>query len=227
MKLSRFLAAWYLICAALVGSLFALPSLSATPACYPFQTSAANFEQTTQPTNIVKWLSIDGDKASFVVTYFCDQKYGWSSNWFYGYRRDLVPNWQTILTNAPSLSQTAADSLWTANVTTPDPTLEAIAKRQLEANRPPDIVWHVRANGTQTSRPVFPVKSDGTRGTSPINGERVAIGAQCSCRKLVIEEPINGAATANSYCTVEGQQNASRVTTRLGANRLAWCERVP
>lgn len=217
---------WILLCAALVGFMFASsPSSSASPACYPFQTSAANFEQTTQPTNVVKWLSVDGDKASFVVTYFCDQKYSWSSNWFYGYRRDLVPSWQTILTNAPKLSQAEADSLWQANVTTADVTLEAVAKRQLEATRPPDIVWRVRANGTQASRPVFPLKSDGTRNQTAINGERVAVGAQCSCRKLAIEEPVTGAAAENVYCTVEGQQNASKVTARLAANRLAWCER--
>lgn len=216
---------WILLCAALVGSLFALPSSSATPTCYPNQTSAANFSLTTQPENPVVWLSIEGNRASFIVTLFCDAKYRWQAYYFYGYRSDLVPTWQTILGQVPSMSQSQMDALWTANVTTPDQTLEVLAKRQIDATRPPEIVWRVRANGTQTSRPVFPVRSDGTRNATAINGERVAVGAQCSCRKLVIEEPVNGAATGNSYCSVEGQQSASKVMARLGANRLAWCER--
>jgi hypothetical protein len=213
------------LCAALVAIMWASSSPSATPTCYPVQPSAANFEQTTQPTNVMKWLSIDADKASFIVTFYCDQTYGWGGYYFYGYRKDLVPSWQAILASASTMPKSDADTLWTANVTTVDPDLEVIAKRQLSATRPPDIVWRVRLNGTQTSRPVFPLKADGTRGTTAINGERVATKAQCSCRKLVIEEAVNGAAQPNAYCTVEGQQNASKVTARLGANRLAWCER--
>jgi len=211
--------------AALAGLMFASLSSSATPTCYPNQTSAANFEQTTQPANVVKWLSIDASKASFIVTYYCDQAYSWGGYYFYGYRRDLLPSWQSILASSSTLSKTDADSLWAGNVTTVDPDLEVIAKRQLEATRPPAIVWRVRANGTQTSRPVFPLRSNGTRNTTAINGERVAVGAQCSCAKLAIPEAVDGAAQQNIYCTVEGRQNAAKVTTRLAANRLAWCER--
>jgi hypothetical protein len=215
------------LCAALVGLMFASSSFSATPACSPYSTSAANFEQTTQPSNIAKALTIDGRSASFVVTWYCADAYRWTGWYFYGYRSELSPSWQSILATASKLTLTDINTLWVANVTTPDPTLEALAKRQLEANRPPDIVWRVRANGTQPSRPVFPVRSDGTRNQTAINGERVAVAAQCSCRKLALEEPVTGASAPNVYCTVEGQQNAVKVTARLGTNRLAWCERSP
>ena len=215
------------LCAALAGLMFALPSSSATPSCSPYSTSAANFEQTTQPSSIVKAISIDSTRASFIVSWFCDEKYRWTGWYFYGYRSELSPSWQDIVAAASKLTLSDINTLWVANVTTTDPTLEALAKRQLEANRPPDIVWRVRANGTQTSRPVFPLKGDSTRSQTAINGERVAVGAQCSCRKLALEEPVSGAAQANVYCTVEGQQNASSVMKRLAAGRLAWCERAP
>lgn len=221
--------------AALAGLMFALPSSSATPTCSPYSTSAANFEQTTQPSSIVKAISIDSTRASFIVSWFCDEKYRWTGWYFYGYRNELSPNWQDIVAAASKLTLSDINTLWVANVTTTDPTLEALAKRQLEANRPPDIVWRVRANGACSgpitssgcSRPVFPLKADGTRNQTAINGERVAVGAQCSCRKLALEEPVSGAAQANVYCTVEGQQNASSVMKRLAAGRLAWCERAP
>lgn len=215
------------LCAALVAIMWASSSPSATPTCSPYSTSAANFEQTTQPSSFVKAITIDGARASFIVSWFCDETYRWTGWYFYGYRSELSPSWQEILATASKLTLTDINTLWVANVTTPDPALEALAKRQLEATRPPDIVWRVRLNGTQTSRPVFPLKADGTRGLTAINSERVATKAQCSCRKLVIEEAVDGATTKNSYCTVEGQQNALSVMKRLAANRLAWCERAP
>lgn len=215
------------LCAALVAITLVSSPLYATPPCYPIQPSAANFEQTTQPTNVVKWLSIDAAKASFVVTFYCDQTYSWGGYYFYGYRKDLVPSWQTILASASTMPKADADALWTANVTIPDPTLEVLAQRQLQATRPPPIVWRVRANGTQPSRPVYPLRSNGTRNTTAINGERIKVGDQCSCAKLAIPESVDGASAPNVYCSVEGQQNASSVMKRLAANHVAWCERSP
>jgi hypothetical protein len=213
------------LCAALVAIMWVSPPLLASPSCNPFKTSAANLEQTSQPQNLMRALAIEGANASFVVSWYCDEKYGWTGWYFYGYRNELSLNWQEILAAASKLTLSDINTLWVANVTTPDAALEAVARRQLAATRPPDIVWRVRPNGTQTSRPVFPLASPGIRSTTAINGERVAVGAQCSCRKLVVEEAVTGAAQPNSYCTVEGQQNASSVMKRLAANRLAWCER--
>lgn len=220
---------WLFVLCAALGALSMFVSstpFAATPSCLPTQTSAASFEQTTQPTDVVKWLSIEPDKASFVVTYWCDEKYFWAGYYFYGYRKDLVPSWQAILATSATMPKADADALWVANVTTPDPTLEVIAKRQLEATRPPAIVWRVRPNGAQTSRPVYPLRTNGTRNTTAMNGERVRVGDQCSCAHLAIPESVDGAAAPNVYCSVEGRQNAANVKTRLAA-RLAWCERAP
>lgn len=222
---------WLFVLCAALGALSMLvsphPLFAATPACYPNQTSAANFEQTIAPTSLVKWLSIDADKASFVVTFWCDQTYAWGAYYFYGYRRDLVPSWQAILASSSTMPKADADTLWTANASIPDPTLEVIARRQLEATRPPAIVWRVRANGTQTSRPVFRPNADGTRNQTAVSGERVRVEGQCSCAKLAIEEPVAGASVPNVYCSVENRQNAQTPTKRLPAARLAWCERAP
>lgn len=204
------------------------PAFASTPTCYPWHTTAAGFEQTTLPTNVVKWLSMDASKASFVVSWYCDEKYGWGQYYFYGYRSELSPSWQSILAQMPTLSKANADALWQANVTTPDARLEQIAARQLEATKPPQITWKVRANGTQTSRPVFRLNTDSTRNLTALSGERVRVGDTCRCTRKVVEEAVAGSDASNSYCSVEGLDNTATPTTdQLPSNHIAWCVRDP
>ena len=199
-----------------------------TPICYPWQITAAGFEQTTQPTNLVKWLSMDATRASFVVSWYCDEKYGWGQYYFYGYRSQLSPNWQTILGQSASLTKAQADAIWSANVTTSDARLEAIAARQLDASRPSPITWRVRPNGTQSNRPVFRLNSDGSRNQLAVSGERVKVGEPCWCARKSVEEPISGSDAVNSYCSVEGLDNAATPTLdQLPSNHIAWCVRDP
>lgn len=197
-----------------------------TPSCYPWTLSSAGYEQTTQPTNVVKWFSIDAGKASFVVSFYCDEKYGWGQYYFYGYRKDLTPSWQSILVALPTLSKTDVDALWMANVTTPDPKLEAIAARQLDATRPPDILWRVRPNGTQTARPVYRLNANGTRNTTAPNNVRVQVGAVCQCARKVVEEPVSGSDAVNAYCDVGGLDNvATPFPDAIDPGLVTWCAR--
>jgi hypothetical protein len=199
----------------------------AAPSCYPLpgNTKASGFDQTLLPSNPIVWLGIDGQRASFVVSWFCDEQYQWHGYYFYGYRSQLVPTWQTILGSAPTLTKTAADSLWTANVTAPDPTLETIAKRQLAASWPPDIRWLVKANGTQPSRPVFRLNANGTRNPTATNNERAKVGEVCSCALKAIEEPVSGSDSVQTYCAVDSLDNIATPYPDPLVGRVSLCAR--
>lgn len=194
------------------------------PKCYPWNSTSTALDQSTQPANLAKWLFVEGERASFVVTYFCDNKYSWQSVWIYGYRSQLPLDWQGILAQLPAMTKAQVDGLWNQSIPDADPELEAISKRQLDATRPRPIVWLTKPNSGNTQRPAYGLKADGTRDPKGL-ADRVAIGATCSCTTRAIEEVLPGQEVA-TYCSVSGQINAS-TGKPLVANRVSLCERQP
>lgn len=78
------------------------------------------------------------------------------------------------------------DALMAANIDLPlsDPSLaslRAAAEAHAAAHPVPSPKWAVAKNGATLTRPVYPLKADGTRGTTAVSGVRATVGAPCTC----------------------------------------------
>lgn len=197
------------------------------PSCWYDDPAAKNFTLTLFPATVPQVVA-SWDQASMVATWWCDVKYGWRSEGRWGYARNFVPGWESLLSSLPAMPRAEKYKLYVDSMKCymddPRPEcdylepLEAIAKEQYKATRPPDIVWRVRDNPTATSRPVFPV-TNGVRSTTA-TAERISDSAVCSCMQLAIEE------SGGTYCSVAGQQNLGTAGGWIAASRVALCFRT-
>jgi hypothetical protein len=75
--------------------------------------------------------------------------------------------------------------------------LRAAAEAHAAAHPVAAPKWVVAKNGTTLTRPVYPLKADGTRGTTAVAGIRATVGAPCTCA-----DPARrvGDGTASTYC---------------------------
>ena len=67
----------------------------------------------------------------------------------------------------------------------------------------------VAANGTSTTRPVYPLNADGTRGTTAIPGIRATVGSQCEITRRV---------AGTNYYAVDGGVTLCKFTAPAGIN---------
>jgi hypothetical protein len=210
---------------------------SANAACSPFSLEAKNFSLDWSPRDPFLFAQAAPEQAYVIATWHCDEKYRWFGQYRSGLKRDLAPSPIVELDRLRNLSASELQA-WDAahfgcdmgdatEACKPYALLEPFAIRQLNATRPPPIVWVVRQNGTNASRPVFPLNTAGTaRSTTAASNQRVAVGAACGCTIKVIEEPVSNSDAANSWCEVGGNENvATTAVDVLPQGRLSWCVR--
>lgn len=214
-------------------ALLAVPAAKAAPPCYPWESSATNFEISTVPESKAQWL-VAGDEASFTISWWCDVRYQWDFVGYMGWKKNLTPDWEAKVKSARGMTKAErdqfVDSLEKCKPNDPPNSpqclqyapLEPLMARQKLATTPDPIIWRVRDNPTATSRPVFPL-SNGVRLTSAAGNERVSDVAQnCDCAKVAVEE------SGGTYCSVSGALNVftTPVDDVLPDNRVALCTRI-
>lgn len=209
----------------LLGSWMVSGGAHAAPACSYFSPAAVNRQVNFSPNDPVLWLA--GDKSYFTATWFCDRKYFWQQNFMFGYRNELVPDFQSVVPTLAKMDLATFQAYVAAHIDpASDLELLPLAQAQIEATKPPNIVWVVKDNPQSTTtpktRPTFPLKSDGTRDIKSAP-DRIAVGSPCSCQTAVVEEPISGTDSVNAYCLVTGTDPTTQKP--IPPSRLSLCVR--
>lgn len=193
---------------AVLGLLVAGSSFAAAPPCWPISSAAKVLSVSTFPTDREEWLTTPADKASFMVTYWCAGKYGYSPVIITGFRAEMVPDVSGLLKLFAMGSEEAKTQAWnSADKCLPDGTADPCAKyailqkagqQQLDWALPnlPQILWKVAPNGKYPDRPAYlVVNGKRSKNTWPT---RTKVGAVCRCSQLAIEEG------SSSYCPAVG-----------------------
>jgi hypothetical protein len=190
------------------------------PTCYPGERAHTAFVIETQPQTLFAWAL--APKASFTVTWFCDEKYDWHGYGWAGWKSELTPDWLEQFNRLSTADHATRDAAWNQYLKQPiitpaDPVygeLAPIIYRQFNLTRPPPILWRVKDNPTSTTRPVYGLTATGARNTVAISGVTVSDSAPCDCKLKAIEE------VANTYCDVSAQLAV------VVPDRVALCIRV-
>lgn len=219
-------------------SLICKAAEAAPPPCWFWQTNATGYELQTVPESKFQWLRHTTPEHSFVVSWWCRKPYSWSHVSFFGFKDQLDDNFMQVIEQTVG-NVDAANTLWNERITCPgDVTspgceryapLATVADLIRDATRPPPIIWNVRDNPTNNSRPTFSVNpTTGVRSTTATANSRVSdvdiIGTsevenRCKCVERAVVE------SGGTYCSVSGNSNVATaiMTDVIAPNQAALC----
>jgi hypothetical protein len=214
------------------------------PKCPWWSTKASNLDINLIP-SFTQFFASDSPQHSFVVSWWCDDKYGWSFFSLFGFKDQLDSDWQAKLKSitgdeaAMLLLATERISCPLEDRTTPGCErylqLDPVWKLQRDSTKPAPIYWGIRDNPSSTTRPCFTYNATtGVRNTTAVPSSTCRVPDAddpatpdirenwCTCTRRHIEE------SGGVYCDVGNLFNVG--TAAVGDvtpfdTYVALCER--